>query len=235
MNEFSMSTESFDVIQERTWLHIRRYQALQWNDIVSHYNFLPELTVLAEKIIVRVLGYLPPNYIYYPHEKFIRLSIDSYKKGRTNLGQFWRENLFHIQQIRNEDMWNHCWPNYKFEEEKDIYFKYYEPFAALEIAQIRITQCLGYEPQIEHSYYPAMWLCDEIVKSGINVGYPLNDIDYRAATITKFREIYSKKGYEAANQSYFACERRDIEIEGLDGLGSDDTLYAFADNWSSSH
>lgn len=160
------------------------------------------------------MGYLPYQSVYFPHESFIKSEVENFKNGLTTFRHFWGEVLMHVRDIRNEDMARFAWTQRSLEEDKK-YWAYYSQ-ESLEFARLRISKCLGYEPKFEHSYRPEMWLCDRIIHFAWNVGTPINEMDYRAATLTKFREIYFTAGWEEAERSYFACSRDDIEIEGLE-------------------
>jgi hypothetical protein len=206
--------ESFDEMQEWSWESISTNHSLKWADIIAHGSFLPQHNHLVEKIITRLMGYLPYQSVYYPHESFIKSEIESFKNGQITFRHFWGEVLIHVHEIRNEDMTRFGVTNSTLEEDRK-HLSYYSQ-EGLEFARLRISKCLGYEPKFEHSYKPEMWLCDRIIHHAWNIGTPINEMDYRAATMAKFREIHFTQGWEEAERSYFACSRDDIDIEGLE-------------------
>lgn len=222
---FEVSYTDFDEMQEITLDRISRRKKFQWNDLLAHDSFLPQHKRRVQRIIARVMGYVPSKFVYFPHQAFMRSEYDRFMKGQTSEQHFWTETLLHVIDIRNDDMVKNGYIDYR--EFGSLQQMMYEGFMPERIDTVRRRICsvLGYEPDLAYSFEAEMWLREAMSNLGMTEKSPITAQDYRAITITKFREILINEGYKEASCSYFSCERPDIDVfKDDDGIYESDEM-----------
>lgn len=215
-----MPLVAFDEMQDLSLKRMGQRSKFQWQDIVAHENFMPQHKRRIQRIIVRVMGYLPYKSVYFPHQAFMRAEFDNYIKGLTTEERFWKETLLHVLDIRNDDMFKSGYLDYK--EYGSLQQQMYNGFMPdrIQLVRKRLSSFLGYEPDLVHSYDAEMWLREAMRNTGMAEDSPITAQDYRAITITKYREIFLKDGEREADCSYFSCERPEIDV-----FKDDDAIY----------
>ncbi|GAB3515805.1 hypothetical protein [Emticicia fontis] len=171
---------------------------IYWEDLELSWKVYPELEVEIKLLIKKRLGYLPHPTVTIPFEPFLRSLYHSFRLGQLNEADFYVQADEHIKLIRNKDME----PNLCLIYDDIIYENYkktYIPF--IQAARERITRFLGYEPKLENSLIAEMWLSKIIAKDILVLQSYITEIDYKAITLIKYREILLTQGQEVANSS----------------------------------
>lgn len=174
-----------------------------WKDIAVAGTIYPELSNRAEDLILDVLGYLPYQMVYLPHEISIRVLIAELDAGKLTPSQFMEQAKEHIRHIRNDDMLREGVLDHPICTRAETY-GYENSFAEYaDVAIARLTQLLGYKP-VRNNSLDAEILLREYAALG-KLSNSLADIrphDCKAMTIVKFRELfYQKNGYMIALNS----------------------------------
>jgi hypothetical protein len=175
----------------------RRY-AVRWQDISLAARALSALEKLAHELIEAWLGYLPDVSVTLPDEPAIRLLLHHYQRGVIAEGLFLQKLLAPLKRIRNRDMRHNAEPVY----DPAIYANY----AATQYpygwaVRQRLVHFLGYEPALACSLLAELWL-RKVAKD--EPGFLLSGItpiDWRAATLVRYREVLLTRGKGAADRS----------------------------------
>ena len=178
----------------------RQYSA-GWDAVAGCANLYSEHSNEAENLIEKFLGYLPFPTIYLPHEVFIRALIADRNNSAVTEDEFRDQINVHLINIRNDDMRIDGWIEDLSYSEKD--FEYYGPFqnCYASMSRERLVQHLGYEPDLQHSLYAETYLRSLILLDTYTSDWPTTSFDKKAITVVKFREIFTSRGIEAANNS----------------------------------
>ena len=176
-------------------------QAISWKEIEASAKCYPEYETYTLLLIEGHLGYLPKPATYIPHEPFIRSVVANYKSGNIQEEQFLEELDFHCRRIRNDDMIKFAEITAEKYTEKD-YNRYQSHLSVYkQSARDRLMSFLGMEPVLEHSIDAETFLRQLFQIDIYHDKLPFCEIDYRAATIYKYREALMLHGKETAEAS----------------------------------
>ena len=175
-----------------------RLYTVEWGDLALASTVLPNLETAGRELIERKLGYLPHDNCVLEQEPFIRALIQVNRSGYLSDTDFEQQVDDHIKLIRNADMrHNTCWV---YDAAiYDNYWKTYVPYGY--VVQSRLEKFLGYKPELRHSLIAEMWLRNVMAQDQVLLPeYPM-EVDYRAITLIKYREVLLKHGKLAADAS----------------------------------
>lgn len=172
--------------------------AISWKQLIRDVNILPDLENRSLSVIRKFIGYLPGELVYCKYSPFIRSIIDNHNKGLISYESYFDEVEFFCLKIRNDDIIKYGGAKYKEHAEKD--YKYYETYLAAykTLARHRLSNFLGFEPDVQYSLYAETFLRHFVSRDGFYLEMPFADFDFRAASIYVFRELLLKEGLEAA-------------------------------------
>lgn len=173
-------------------------EAVSWDDLSRSATVLPQLENEARQYIKLFLGYIPSPAVTLKFEPFLRGLISFAKQGGMDEETFHHQVKEHIKLIRNQDLE----PGACVEYSADLYKAYHSNFASHGLTvRKRLTCMLGYEPKIEHSALAELWFRSILNRNIIKPNSPINEIDYKAIALIKYREVYLEQGKQAADQS----------------------------------
>jgi hypothetical protein len=190
---FNGSAEAY----EEARAHSTR-KTLKWSDMVVAAKTLHDLELSAHKLIERLLGYLPPDYLTLPQESFLRALIQQYQSQYLSFEELVTQVEDHVKAIRNECVKSNSAISY----DRLAYRKYFEylPEKAEE-AKARLTKFLGYEPKLEHSVVVEIILRESLIDDKFYFPDGLTTSDMEAITVVKYREVLLEHGKRAADAS----------------------------------
>ncbi|GAB3040155.1 hypothetical protein [Spirosoma pulveris] len=175
-----------------------RLNAVHWEDFLADATTLTHLKDTGRGVIEINLGYLPPDEVMLPYEPYLRALIQMYWHSTMDEDEFMHQVEDHIRLIRNADMKHNVCLNY----DDAIYQNYRENFAPYGYAvKERLTNFLGYEPQLEHSLIAEMWMRDIMSDDTYKIPVEMTPDDIRAMTLIKYREVLLKDGQAEADKS----------------------------------
>ena len=172
-------------------------EAVSWQDLNDSATILPDLETEGRHLILNYLGYLPAPHLTLPHEPFIRSIIQGVRQGTVSRDEAF-EVVEHIKQIRNSDMKHNPIGDYEPSIYK-TYQHYYTPYG--QMARERLVKFLRYEPELIHSILAELWLREVMARDTLHLPGHMTEIDYRAITLVKYREVLLADGKEAADAS----------------------------------
>jgi len=179
----------------------RRAKILHWDDIHTASKAAPELELRAKECMLQFLGYNPHPHDYYPSLPFIQSLLDTYIKKQITAQTANAELLFHMKAIRNHQMLSGGWLRYLDRTpEEYVYYAKVLPKMAL-TARFRLSQFLGYTPDIIHSMDAEIYLRHVYCRDDFREDMPFSQEDYVAVTVTRYCELYMTEGKEAADDS----------------------------------
>ncbi|WP_375447195.1 hypothetical protein [uncultured Fibrella sp.] len=175
-----------------------RVGSVKWNDLLVHATAFPELKETAHGLVKIHLGYLPLESVLMPFEAYLRALVHQYWQGSIEQEDFLDQIEDHIKLIRNEDMkYNTC-----LTYDEAIYRNYentYLPYGYM--VRDRLSQFLGYVPQLEHSLIAELWMRDIMAEDTFQLPETIDPVDIRAMTLIKYREVLLRQGKAAADRS----------------------------------
>ena len=175
-----------------------RLHAVQWNDLLTDATTLSHLKETGRGFIEINLGYLPPNDVMLPYEPYLRALIQMYWQDALTEDDFLQQAEDHIKLIRNADMKHNTCQTY----DDAIYENYRNTFVPYGYAvKSRLTNFLGYEPELEHSLIAEMWMRDILADQTYQLPREITADDIRAITLIKYREALLKQGKAVADKS----------------------------------
>ncbi|MBO0950572.1 hypothetical protein [Fibrella forsythiae] len=175
-----------------------RIGSVKWNDLLVHATAFPELKETAHGLIKIYLGYLPMDSVLMPFEAYLRALVHQHWQGEIEQEDFLDQIEDHIKLIRNYDMkYNTC-----LTYDEAIYRNYennYLPYGYM--VRDRLSQFLGYVPQLAHSLIAELWLRDIVADDTFQLPSTIDPVDIRAMTLIKYREVLLVHGKVAADNS----------------------------------
>lgn len=176
---------------------------VSWGDVVLSESIYPECEVDARTWIFRLMGYIPMVTYCQPNMPFMQALVHQYRHGLISDGDFIDEMILQVTQIKNREMIRGGWLDDGFNS--DLLFKQYNNYLVQykEAARERHCRILQYEPQLICSIPGELLIRDLFVPKDHEppVGDDFHAADFKAATITRYRERYWLEGPEAANES----------------------------------
>lgn len=173
-------------------------EAVSWKDLTLNATVLPDLESATKDLIERRLGYLPHPAVSLPYEPYLRALLQSEHQGTLSSDAFTEQADDHCQLIRNADMVHYSSP-----EPAAHFVQSYQKMLGIYGLQAkeRLTRFLGYEPRLEHSLMAELWLYDLMIRDTIRLPDSPTAVDFKALTITRYREILFTRGKAAADAS----------------------------------
>lgn len=161
----------------------------------------PQYKGLTLRLIKRSLGYLPSPEIYLPHLAFAQSLEDNHANGVIPDDVYAREAVALDERIRNDDMKKGGWVSkLEFDQsDYDFYNEYLEIYK--NAARERLCRIMGYEPLLLYSLTAEMLLRHFIESDSYYSEMPMCEVDFKAVTITRYRELYITEGETVADQS----------------------------------
>ncbi|WP_375444411.1 hypothetical protein [uncultured Fibrella sp.] len=175
-----------------------RVGSVKWNDLLVHATAFPELKDTAHGLIKIHLGYLPMESVLMPFEAYLRALIHQHWQGAIEQEDFLDQIEDHIKLIRNEDMKYNTCQTY----DEAIYRNYentYLPYGY--VVRDRLSQFLGYVPQLEHSVIAELWMRGIMADDTFQLADTIDPVDIRAMTLIKYREVLLTQGQVPADES----------------------------------
>jgi len=179
-----------------------RKGSVQWDDLLRETVTLPNLKDDARLLIEAYLGYLPADSVIMPYEPFLRALSQSHAQGHLSDDQFMQEAEAHIKLIRKADLQHNTCLDYDAAIYEN-YRKHFVPYG--QIVKDRLTQFLGYEPELQHSLIAELWLREVMADDRFMLPNTVTPADWKAVTLIKYREILLEGGLEAADASSLLC------------------------------
>lgn len=175
----------------------RRY-ALQWRDVEESATVLPEWEAAALDVIEQRLGWLPHASSRLRYEPYLRALLRDYRSGAMTEAAFSTQVDTHLQLIRNEEMSENTCPTY----DAEVYRSYatYLP-QQREAARSRVTQFLGYAPDLQHSLVAELWLRKMLADDSFHLPAAPTAIDWKVLSLIQYREALLAEGKAAADAS----------------------------------
>ena len=175
-----------------------RYTTISWKDIQSAATILPELEQMVHQAIQQVLGYLPHPAIRLYYEPALRAICQSWRSGGISEFDYIAQLKQHIIPMRNEEMQAAFHGGF----DDSIYLCYHKTSLLYDqTIKTRLTRFLGYEPQLHEAMLASRWSKDFMAKDDVLLTDKITDIDLKAITMIKYRDVLLEKGLEAANAS----------------------------------
>ncbi|MCX6315972.1 MAG: hypothetical protein NTW29_01675 [Bacteroidetes bacterium] len=176
---------------------------LSWNDVALSASVHPECETEARSWISRLMGYIPMTTICQPNMPFMQALIHQYQNDLIDGGTFIDEIIIQVTQIKNRDMIRNGWLDDNFERE--ALFNQYETYLVQykDAARERHCRMLQSEPDLICSIPGELLIRELFVPKDHEppVGEDFHAADFKAATITRYRERYWYEGPESANES----------------------------------
>jgi hypothetical protein len=184
---------------------VGRLDTVSWDNLLADATVLSDLKKAGHDLIEAHLGYLPGDSVIIPYEPYLRALIQSYWHNQMSEAEFIHQVEEHIKLIRNTDMqYNTC-----LTYDDDIYLNYNETFVPYGLdVKNRLTWFLGYEPKLEHSLIAEMWMRSVMARDMIQLPDTITEVDWKAITLIKYREILLEQGQVAADAS--PCYRQEV-------------------------
>lgn len=175
-----------------------RIGSVQWNDLLVHATAFPELKETAHGLIKIYLGYLPMDSVLMPFESYLRALVHQHWQGAIEQEDFLDQIEDQIKMIRNYDMkYNTC-----LTYDEAIYRNYENTYLPYGYAvKDRLSQFLGYVPQLKHSLIAELWMRDIMADDTFQLPDTIDPVDIRAMTLIKYREVLLTQGQMAADNS----------------------------------
>lgn len=175
-----------------------RLYTVRWQDMATTATVLPELETDGRNLIERRLGYLPHECHYLTYEPYIRGLIHRFRQGQMNEDDFLHEVDEQVKFIRNSDMQHNTCLTYD-----EAIYRTYDNYVNVygHAARDRLTEFLGYIPQLEHSLIAELWLQEILARDDCRLPLAATEVDARAITLIKFREMLLQNGLNAAKNS----------------------------------
>jgi hypothetical protein len=194
------------------YLNFTGRSVIKWRDIETASKCAPEHQKTALYMAFKWLGYYPEPHDYLPHLAFIQTLMDGYTKQLMPGEAFLAEIVFHMKAIRNRDMKSGGWV--RFKERSDADYRSYETILSVYKHQARERLCffLGYEPKVEYSLDAEIMLRQLFERDYYHTGMPPQQVDHKAWTITRYRELLITSGEQVADNSDLMGHYRDIEF-----------------------
>jgi hypothetical protein len=162
-------------------------------------------------MVYRDLGFVPELKLCLPHIPRIRAACEYYREGKLTLKDCVSEIRFHNTNIRND-----CFAKKKFKISKlyepwmyELYYEYEKDL--IESVHNRLTNLLGYEPDLEHSAEGEIFLMEYFVDDKSEIELPAGQyFEYEFAELARYRKAYLNEGKDAANKLSLLCVDRRI-------------------------
>lgn len=171
---------------------------ISWNDLNNASNSLPHFAQKGRELIECRLGYLPHDSVTLPFEPRLRTHVRAYEFGLISVYEFEQQADTVLKEIRNRDMRHNTCLTY----DPQIYRKYFDTFVPYGYAvRERLSNFLGYIPDLKHSVVAELWLRDLVARDDIRLPNWPTSADYKAMTLIRYREVLLEQGKEAADAS----------------------------------
>lgn len=186
---------------------------LNWKDIELSAKCAPDLQEDAIRLIGNALGYIPAPHSYIPHLPFIQTLLQNQDRAVISEDESSEEIIFHLKRVRNDDMKSGGWVRFKEHKQPDLDLYNSHHSAYKQAAKDRLSKLLGYEPNIAYSLDAELLIRDMIEQDSYHSDMPFVGHDYKAATITVYREIYLTQGEKAADDLDLFCLARRVKLK----------------------
>ena len=175
---------------------------ISWADIETSSKCSSAYENHALYWIKTCLGYVPNDHVYLPHLAFIQTIIEAYNQETISQDQFIDDLTFHAKRIRNDDIKKGGW--LKKEKHTQSDFDHYNSYLSVykNLARDRLSRFLGYEPEIKYSLEAEILLRHLFEMDEYSSGTPFTDTDFKAATITQYKEVFLLQGEERADACF---------------------------------
>lgn len=189
--------------------NFRKYRVrktLYWDDILLQSKCAPEFRNQALSQIRHWLGYIPAEHIYMRHISYLQSLVAGYKSG-TILFETFSEQLYtHLLNIRNDDMKKGGWVRFTTRHPADI--KRYETYLSVfrQPARQRLSALLGYEPSLDYSLEAEVYMRQLFANDSFHTNMDYTEADYKAATITTYRQTFIQFGEAEADRLSFVTQ-----------------------------
>ncbi|MGA0556803.1 hypothetical protein ACO2Q8_09145 [Larkinella sp. VNQ87] len=194
---YSGDTEEFQKDFDLAVLEGHLY-AISWDDLNKASNTLPHFAQKGRELIESRLGYLPHDCVTLPFEPRLRMHVRAYEYGLISEFEFEQQANTVLKEIRNQDMRLNTCLTY----DPHIYRKYYDTFVPYGYAvRERLSNFLGYIPDLKHSVVAELWLRDLVGRDDIRLPDWPTPADFKAITLIRYREILFEQGQTGADLS----------------------------------
>lgn len=174
---------------------------MHWQHIDLHVKCHPQYEALALDWIRRLLGYLPEQHAYMPSMAMLQAAIQNFKSGAMTDNDFLKDLIFLGRKIRSQDMRSGGWVENKAYLESDFYRYRTHLSIYKQAARNRLCAFMQYEPLLEHSLGAEIFLRQLFENDNFYTEMAYGEIDYKAATIVKYREAFLTQGERAATNA----------------------------------